>query len=470
MIAAAQINETALCTLTLNPTTNSVELGYNPIEQHFTQTIHDLKSLCDDSSRSLEDIIAFIQSQPELDKLSGRYRYCQKLDGTYQAFDAKNEEMAARVAQQQALISAIAEQADDEDCDEDNSPEAKIAQFKSEISKQYELWAKAYSINLAYRYCHNNKDILTFSHRISGWANPVYRLTPNFTVELKTNFGFGNASYFYTKLTYKNIEITPVSEWIQYELAKFSEIVRYTRFHALEHDSWIEALTFCKSACNTSLVDEAAFVSKYIIEECEKMVTGLEEILVKDDFSIRKGRFMGKSPIDKKGHYLTEFRGEKISGALDFIDKILEFKSIASVTAFIGRIEDCCRRIQPILSHELIDIKGELTQLNAEMDTLAPTYLLLANSYRAYAKHRQAIVTAIVGDTRLISIDYPYQQISEEFAAKFPEYPAFEIEYNAVAKAHARLSQMIENMSKVFQSITKHNNKIRSYFGLQLSM
>jgi hypothetical protein len=419
MITAAQINEEVLCILLLNQATNTVELGYTPIEQHFTQPIQALKTLCYDSSTALEDIARFIERQPELNKLSAHYRYCQKLDGSYQAFDAKNEGTAPKIAQRQAIMLK------NQESRADFNVEAAVANLKAEISNEYELWAKAYSINVAYRLCHNDKRILTFSHRISGWSNPVYRLTPNFTVELKTNFGFGSASYFYTKLTYKNIEITPVSEWIQYEIAKFSEIVRYTKLHSLKHTSWVEALNFCRVACNTSLVDEEAFVTKYIVEECEQMVKGLEDILARDDFSIRKGRFMDYFPTDKKGHYLTEFRGEKVSGALDFIDKILEFNSIASVINFVKRIERCCQKIQPILNHELIDIKSELTKFYNEMDAIRPKYLLLSSSNQTYTKKRQQIRAAIVGDTIFSAQEYPHQQINDEFLAQNPEYPAF---------------------------------------------
>lgn len=459
MVDAAQINEEVLCTLLLNQTTNTVELGSTPIEQHFVQPVQQLKALCSDPSVTLQDIIAFIEQRPEFNTLSAHYRYCQKLDGTYQAFDAKNEETIPKILKQQAVMLMNKEFMEDYDID------LAIQTLKHELGEEYGLWAKAYSINAAYRKCHNDKGILTFSHRISGWSNPVYRLTPNFTVELKTNFGFGSASYFYTKLTYKNIEITPVSEWIQYEIAKFSEIVRYTKLHALKHTSWLEALNFCLTACNTSLADEEAFVSKYIVEECEKMVKGLEDILVQDNFSIRKGRFMGYYPIDKKGHYLTEFRGEKISGALDFIDKILEFRSIASVTNFIQRIEACCKRIQPILVSELVDMNSELAKLHGEMDVLRPKYLSLNSSNQVYAKKRQEIRAAIVGDTVFRAADYPHKQINDEFLAQHPEYPAFEIEFKEVSKAYFDLSKMIENMEKVLRSITSHNNKISRHFG-----
>src|SRR5690606_38411441 len=127
------------------------------------------------------------------------------------------------------------------------------------------------------------------------WSNPEFKLSENFTVVLKTNFGYGSASYFYIKLKYKNIEITPFSEWIDYEIAKFTEIIRYTKSFVyrllrgiyngkrvyqqkMENSNWQDAIDYTKTACNVSLKDEVDFVRKYIIDECERMVAGLENI------------------------------------------------------------------------------------------------------------------------------------------------------------------------------------------------
>ena len=75
--------------------------------------------------------------------------------------------------------------------------------------------------------CTFNLDILTFSHREEGWSNPVYQLTPNFSVEIKTNFGFGSTSYFYTKHNLKGFLMVPEQDdlsggfyWSEEEVAR----------------------------------------------------------------------------------------------------------------------------------------------------------------------------------------------------------------------------------------------------------
>ena len=73
-------------------------------------------------------------------------------------------------------------------------------------------------------------------------------------------------------------------------------------------------------ACNLSMYNEVEFVDKYIISECEKMTIGLENIFESEQFTFKK-RDKNEYVVDKKGHALIEFRGVKISGSLDFINK-----------------------------------------------------------------------------------------------------------------------------------------------------
>ncbi len=67
-------------------------------------------------------------------------------------------------------------------------------------------------------------------------------------------------------------------------------------------------MEFSKDACNLSMTDEVKFVEKYVINQCEKMVRGLEEIFNMEHFTFKERK---KKPYskDKKGHVLVEFRG-----------------------------------------------------------------------------------------------------------------------------------------------------------------
>jgi len=219
-----KINEEVLCILRYKD--NELIIDYEPIEINFSNETEAFKKLCQTNSDNLLAISQYLKATESIIPLQKHYKYCQKLDGSYQGFIVNFEERVERIIQSRDIFYLNSKD------NEDYNIEENIFNLQVELKKEFILWVSAYNIEKSYRKCFDDKQILTFSHRINGWSNPEYKLSQNFTVELKTNFGYGSASYFYIKLKYKNIEITPFSEWIDYEIAKFSEIVRYTKSFA----------------------------------------------------------------------------------------------------------------------------------------------------------------------------------------------------------------------------------------------
>jgi hypothetical protein len=454
-----KINEEFLCVLRKNMTTNQVEIGYIRIENSFKNIIDSLSSLCDDPSKTLTDISNFIVATKELDLLSSNYRYCAKLRGAFQGFTADNQDTLKKITDHEQLMT-LQKKMDPENFDRQKS----VFDFKQKLKEEYTLWVKAYCINKAYRLCHEDSTILTFSHRIDGWSNPKYQLTPNFSVEIKTNFGYGRASYFYTKLKYKNIEITPFSEWIMYEYAKFSEIVRYTQSHILENTFWLEAMEYARDACNLSLSNEEKFVEKYIVDECEKMVTGLEHFFDKDHFSF-KTREKVTYNVDKKGHVLIEFRGEKISGALDFITKIIELDHIIKISQYIKRIETCNTRILPILIEEEKIISGKLSKLISEREELRPKYDFVVKRNIEYTKSLADLQEKMISFGQFNKNLSDFDNINRELNKTRNDYEEFKLEFQNITRTHQILIESIKNYTELNQKVSSHIKKISSYFG-----
>lgn len=454
-----KINEEILCVLKRNDK-DSVEIGYVDINNPFKSIIEEFVALCDNPETSIQQIINFIQNTEEFEQLTAYYRYCVSLGSAYQAFSANNQETIKDINQRYDLI-LFNKKENPEKYDSENA----VKHLKSEIKNKYILWSKAYAINKTYRICHEDKNILTFSHRIDGWSNPVYQLTPNFSVEIKTNFGYGSVSYFYTKLKYKNIDITPFSEWIDYEFARFSDIIRYTQSYNLKNEHWLEAMEFSRDACNLSLTDEMKFVEKYVIDECEKMVSGLENLFNKEQFTFKDWWTNNKYTRDKKGHILIEFRGEKISGALDFISKILELEKIATIKSFIERIENCNKSIQPILVEEAKILKLKIENLNQERDKLQPQYDEVVKIYANYTAKKAELQAEMVSKEQLNPNWIDTNKLETEFAIRFPEYPEFKKEYNIVTEKYRILTEQIQNNTKVRDNIVSYNEKITKYFG-----
>lgn len=454
-----KINEELLCVLRKNKLTNQIEIDYITIEKPLYKIIDNFTSLCDNSNSTLQQVINFIETTTELNQLTAHYHYCVYLSGAYQAFNANNQNTITEIISRQQLMLL----------NQNNDPEKydinkAIAEYKEEIKARYILWNKAFSINKTYRLCHEDKSVLTFSHRIDGWSNPVYQLTTNFSVEIKTNFGYGKASYFYTKLKYKNIEITPFSEWIDYEFAKFSEIVRYTQSHLLQNEYWLEAMEFSRDACNLSMTDEVMFVEKYVMDECERMVSGLEEIFNKEHFSF-KNKEKNQYTIDKKGHVLVEFRGEKISGALDFISKILEFEKIMSIESFINRIEACNKRIHPILVHESKILKVKISNLTEKKIAIQPIYEKVLSDNNEYIKKKDNLLKIMLSNGQLNIESIDTVKLDNEFNNKYPDHKEFKEQYKKVTENFRILTEQIQNLTKVYDNIITYDDKITRHFG-----
>lgn len=467
------INEDVLCVLKYKD--NEIIIDYEPIEAHFLTEVIIIEKLCETSSDNLLNIINFFKTTQSIKTLQKHYKYCEKLDGAYQGFTVNFEEKIKQITQSRDLFYLNAKN------NQKYNIEENIVNLQNEILKEFTLWVSAFNIEKTYRKCFDDKLILTFSHRINGWSSPEYKLSDNFTVELKTNFGYGGASYFYIKLKYKNVEITPFSEWIDYEIAEFSEIIRYTKSFAyrvlrgvyngkrvyrqiIENSNWQDAIDYTKNACNCSLQDEIDFVRKYIINECEKMVIGLEQICSISEFTF-VGEHNAHYKVDKEGHQLMEFRGEKISGSLDFIIKILEFERIIEIKSFISRIEECNKKVQPLLVEELKCIEVKLNSLNSEMTILKPMYLILVEKNQNYTRQKNEIKRQLIASGQLNIRNFDNQKLDIAFLSEFPEFEEFQKEFNTTSKGYTDLTEQIGNLTKLFENITTYNTKILRHFG-----
>lgn len=468
-----KINETVLCILKYKE--EHIVIDYLPIENNFINETTALQKLFNYNQDTITQILNFINQTDTLKQLQQNYKYCKKLDGFYQGFTVNFEEKTKEINNRKDLIYFNKKQSP-----ENFDFETEIEQLKIDILTDFELWTKAFDIGKTYRKCFEDKSILTFSHRIKGWSNPVYQLTSNFSIELKTNFGYGTSSYFYIKIRYKKIDITPVSEWTNYEISKFSEIIRYTKSFSvkwfrgthngrkifrkqIENSYWLTAMEFAMTACNCSRKSETEFIEKYVIEECENMVSGLKDIAANSKFS-----FIGENnthyKVDKKGHQLIEFRGEKISGAIDFISKIVEYNKIAEIQKFISNIEQINKDIKPILIEEIKIIGVKLIGLNNQLIIIKPEYLKLNSKNIEYNIDLNKLKIEMIMNKVFDYENVDREKLMQQFNKLNPEYSKFVMEFETVRAEYNDLVQKINILVKLKANIKSYNLKIENYF------
>lgn len=472
------INETLVCILVHDKTSNTIEIDSVPIDNSLVKCINDFITLCKTQNTTVEELIKHLETETDLNKLTGEYKYCHSLRDPYQGVSARNyffidsykkiKEIMDELEISKQEINSGDEQSMKNYLSNKNNNDVQFENLKKLCVIEYPKWGQAYAINKTYRKCYDRKDILTFSHRLRGWSNPVYKLSENFSVEIKTNFGYGKSSYFFTKLKFKNIEIIPFSEWILYQHVNVSEIVRYTKRHRLENISWYEAMTFAKTACNLSITDEEKFILEYVIRECEKMVSGLEEIFSNDSF-ILTTKMETIHKVDMNGRVLVEFRGEKISGALDFISSIIDYQGFIEISDFIYKIELVNKKIQPILAYELMHVADDIKENEVLYGVLYNELISLKKKNDDYLIKLKLIKDEIYKnkpfDINFISlIDEDHADAILELKNCDPEYKIFLEVFEKLQKDIKENTQIFENLKFVQQKIKSYVNKITMHF------
>lgn len=437
------------------------------IIKHFESEKNQLSKLCGTNGNdNIDQIISFIRTvlQPKLPNKI--FKYCKDLDKAYQSVHVNVEVGIKSFLERRDLIYTNQSLAlkDDKDFD----LELAFRELKSNIQERIELWFKVFDIEFAYDKAKAISNVLAYSHRICGWSSPEYKITENLKQEIKTNFGYGSVSYFFLLFTFKNIQITPLSEWIDYRYSNFSEVIRYTRSFTsripvvnergqlkyyktkIENEYWNYAISFTQNAANLSLTNEDEFVEKYIISECEKMVDGLQTIYAESEFDlIDEEQFdigdkdANRYRLNIKGFELINFKTEKIIGALDFIGKIIEYNKIIPTDKYISRIKELNRKFIPKVHKAIADEKEELHQAKNELANFLIGHNKLAKKDKYYQNERIRMK----------------EKFQETYKTEYIEFMGiFNNSLNQLATHNHKIKLHTENIQILNEYILKYNN------------
>lgn len=467
------VNVDALCVLKFAPNSNLTMVDYEPISRPLDPDFEQLKLKFSLEYNDAKSILSYVKNHYKLKVLLENYNYCSILYGSFQGFYSDIPTIEAKY---QSNFP-------------DYSTKDKLRRKEKEILLiELQERLQAYYNKLAYKICEEKriqKTILAYSHRKVGWGTPKYELNPNFSIELKTNFGYGASSYFFVRIKYKEIDIIPFSDWIKYRRVKQFEIIRYSARYQLNNQSWIEAMEYSRDACNLSLTNEVEFVRRYVIEECERMITGLENFLEGDKFkflklektitdeqkegtNLEEFEFLNWKKITtddhKEGQNLIEFRGEKISGALEFITKIIQFEKITGIKDFVNRIEICNTKVQPMLKKEVLLIEQKLIELNENLNSLKPIYEDFEKRNTEYDNKKIKLREKMISDKEFTIYNFKYEALEKRFKEQNIEYESFEKEYKKVNEKYKALTARILSFETTLTNIEQYIKTIETYF------
>jgi hypothetical protein len=462
-----KINEDFLLLLVDN--SGLVESTTISIDNHFEQETLSIKKLCEGHFDNINQIIQFLGNSLKPKLPNKVFNYCKELDKAYQSVIINIDSGIQDINTKRDLIYTNQKIAVNEK--KEYNLDENIRELKSQILDKILLWFKVFNIEFAYDKAKKVPNMLVYSHRISGWSNPEYKITDNLKQQVKTNFGYGSVSYFYSLITFKNIQITPFSEWIDYRYSNFSEVIRYTRsFRSripviddknrvkyyktkIDNSYWHNAIDFTKNAANLSLINEREFVEKYIISECEILVNGLEKFYTETEFefidenqvNVENEKII-RQRVDINGYELIDFRTEKIIGALDFIAKIIEYNSIIPTKEYTQRIFTINKKFIPNVYTALENQKSELKVANENFNEFT-------------IKHNELLEEQKIYNNEKIKLKGDFEIHHKEKYSEFIELLTKSLEKQ---KQHIhKIKLHTENIKKLTEYINKYKELIK---------
>ncbi|MCK9425194.1 MAG: hypothetical protein M0Q21_04030 [Ignavibacteriaceae bacterium] len=436
-----KINKNVLCVLKKKEANSSLWVDFVEvkIKKSLAKYLVTFSSFYKEEYLAPKKIIDFIKNDNRIKLFLDDFNYCYDLEGTYQKMSGSEININDLVSRNTS----------------DTNSRKQILQLRHDVENA----ALPYALKQTYKKCKRNSSIIAYSHSKVGWAQSKYNLGNSLSIQFKTNFGYGRSSYFYTILKFENIKIIPFSEWVLYRNAHKHEIIRYSAKHPLENRSWLDAMEYARDAYNLLLNDRSKFIDKFIIDECRKMVLGLDQIL-HDNMCFIHEIFPEYKNIKANDSLLIEFKGEKISGALSFIKKIIKFENLFDAKEVITKIEEYNKIIQPILQNELFIINKKLLSITKKMKKVKTLFEKLSNENNVYTR-------LIIAIHKIFSKKHPDAEkeiIMDCFYKKYPQYQIFQVRFLKVVELYHKTCNEVNQLENIVRNISKYNNVIKDYF------
>ena len=462
-----KINETHICVLRRNSNTKKVFVDYMTLCYPHMEKLNKLQAMCNNSQYSVLDMQRYVENS-ELKELTHGFDFCLYLSGAYQSCPPvefiKGEDYRSKLAEYDERIRNA--QTDDE---ADEVKRYKANYVKTARGKFYDnIKSHVVPYLLAEQYAKLSSDnsVLAFSHRRVGWSNPEFTLRDDLKVVYKTNFGYGSASYFFTNITYKGISILPYSDWIVYRRAATADIIRYTRRHRLLNEEWKGTMEFTEKMYNSSLTNPQSFVQDWIISEVAKMVEGLESLLNEEEKTVViDSYFHQDTRIAITGHDLIRYKGEKLSGALDFLDKLKVLISIYSdINFYIKRIMKCNMSIYPQLVQEIAWNKEEEKKYQDQLEEILVEWRPMAYKNNQYQAKRALIENEVAAEPGFVNEIYKIKREADNrFNAQYPEYADFYRLFMDVDDRKRKVERIIRMIQAAIKELTNYVQKIKQH-------
>ena len=357
--------------------------------------------------------------------------------------------------------------------------EEEVKKDKNELLEDLQIRDLAYSLEIAYKKAMDDHNVIAMSHRRRGWTEEPFELTKKLKIQFKTNFGYGSKSYFYAKLIFKDIDIIPFSEWVRYKDTTYNEILKYSQRYEVENKSWKNAMEYVRDASNLCVKDEVNFIKTFVITECQWLIKGLNGVC---DIENPNDKFLSEIANKRDG---MDYKGEKLSGSLNFITSIAEFESITSVSNFINELEQLCEDELPSLIKEYkansMELKREernleieeplFHQLQFDSNEISRVFIPLKKKYKRIEALYERILICQAKNLKcgkklidLFNIKYhDYKEIQNNYKKIKPKYEEIQAKYLESQIRYEKFRKLIRRFKTYKRDFESYIEKIDNH-------
>jgi len=459
-----KINEDTILVLEKTSTTDALFIDQIPIINPLSDEFSKVFEMFENEKITPQEILKYAYNR--MYGLFSEYRYCVDIKGSYEGVNFKYKYLL------------------------DSIDETKYTNVREALKIKFKKVKLAYSHYVTRTKLDSNSNIISFSHRRLGWNTDSWKGDGIFSFKIMTNFGYGYANHFDLLLLFREIELIRYADFVRYRNVNAAEIISCTVMFSLDDDNWLTAFNYIIEAFQLYKVDQAAFINKYVISQCEELVRGLEELLLTDTFhfyknvkpfAIQLSKSEGVDIIKLERRPLVEFRGAKVSDALKFIVKISNLENYVNVPNLTNRIIAMNRGIQPVLEHEIALIIPELEKLNFELIPIEKDYTEKQSLYTNLQERKTQLRNELVqidknnDDQESKYNDYSsdntwkekypgFKTFEELFLEKFPEWTSVKTEYEKINEIYQNHLSKISSLGRTKKNIEEYNSTIVEYF------
>lgn len=276
------------------------------------------------------------------------------------------------------------------------------------------------------------RNVVAYSSDQKGWSNFNFiKINKDLDIRIKTNFCYGQSSYFIVTLVYKNVFIVPYSFLIGYYNARSIDIIKGTKQFPRKRSSWETALKYAIDCANLAKTNPTQFVNDYVLSEIKGLIVGLEKMIDNPESFIPKLR---ENSIDDEINlcHVNNLNLEKMLILDDELTRTIVAIKVTDALEFISSLETLSadfsyltEYINKLYSYNL-KIKEDILLLKDKVEVSLPIYKKEYSKIQSKVNkitkdiepHKNCIRTL----TRNLSYKFAKNQIIDEYIEDHPDY------------------------------------------------